>query len=97
MIASAMFCFYLRQHKLYLVFLLHLLLVPLVKKIYILLSMMVVSRLGPEPDQAGKGVSGETMARNDSPFDMQIKLLMIGDSGESFATHYSRECRPWGR
>lgn len=23
------------------------------------------------------------MARNDSPFDMQIKLLMIGDSGES--------------
>lgn len=23
------------------------------------------------------------MSRNDSPFDMQIKLLMIGDSGES--------------
>lgn len=22
------------------------------------------------------------MARNDSPFDMQIKLLMIGDSGK---------------
>lgn len=22
------------------------------------------------------------MSRNDSPFDMQIKLLMIGDSGE---------------
>ncbi|CAN0369142.1 unnamed protein product [Ectocarpus sp. 13 AM-2016] len=23
------------------------------------------------------------MSRNESPFDMQIKLLMIGDSGES--------------